>query len=43
MCNNLYQMFPTNIVARIFSYRTEEFFEVKAIEEREAPKVSFTR
>jgi len=41
MCNNLYQMFPSNIVARIFGYRTEEFFEVKAMEEKEAPKVSF--
>ncbi|OGO21618.1 MAG: hypothetical protein A2144_04205, partial [Chloroflexi bacterium RBG_16_50_9] len=33
MCNNLYQMFPSSIVARIFGYRTEEFFEVKATEE----------
>ncbi len=41
MCNNLYQMFPTNIVARIFGYRTEEFFEVKAMEGKEAPKVSY--
>ncbi len=41
MCNNLYQMFPSNIVARIFGYRTEEFFEVKLAEERTAPKVGF--
>ena len=41
MCNNLYQMFPSSIVARIFGYRTEEFFEVKAMEEKEAPKVGF--
>ncbi|OGO32716.1 MAG: hypothetical protein A2Z29_07845 [Chloroflexi bacterium RBG_16_56_11] len=41
MCNNLYQMFPSNIVARIFGYRTEEFFEVKLAEERAAPKVGF--
>ncbi|MBI2832676.1 MAG: LemA family protein [Chloroflexi bacterium] len=41
MCNNLYQMFPSNIVARISGYRTEEFFEVKTTEEREARKVSF--
>ncbi|MDP2930959.1 MAG: LemA family protein [Chloroflexota bacterium] len=39
MCNNLYQMFPSNIVARIFGYRTEEFFEVKLAEERAVPKV----
>ena len=41
MCNNLYQMFPSNMVARIFGYRTEEFFEVKLAEERTAPKVGF--
>ncbi|MBI4303244.1 MAG: LemA family protein [Chloroflexi bacterium] len=41
MCNNLYQMFPSNIVARIFGYRTEVFFEVKLAEERIAPKVGF--
>ncbi len=28
MCNNLYQMFPSNIVARISGHRMEEFFEV---------------
>ncbi len=39
MCNNLYQMFPSSIVARIFGHQTEEFSEVKAAEEREAPKV----
>ena len=41
MCNNLYQMFPSSIVARFFGYRTEEFFEVKLAEERTAPKVGF--
>jgi LemA protein len=40
MCNNLYQTFPSNVVARVFGYGTEEYFEVKATEEREAPKVS---
>jgi LemA protein len=41
MCNNLYQTFPSNIVASIFGYRTEEFFEVKLAEERTPPKVGF--
>ena len=40
MCNNLYQTFPSNVVARMFGYGTEEYFEVKATGEREAPKVS---
>jgi LemA protein len=40
MCNNLYQTFPSNIVASMFGYGTEEYFEVKAPEERAAPKVS---
>jgi LemA protein len=41
MCNNLYQQFPSSIVARLFGYRTEEFFEVKPAEERVVPQVSF--
>ncbi len=41
MCNNLHQMFPSNIVARIFGYRTDEYFEVKVAEERAAPQISF--
>lgn len=41
MCNNLYQTFPSNIVARIFGYKTEEFFELKAAEEGATPKVGF--
>lgn len=41
MCNNLYQMFPTNVVARISGHHVEEFFEVKVTEEREAPIVGF--
>ena len=32
---------PTNIVASLFSFHKEEFFEVEAEEEREAPKVQF--
>jgi LemA protein len=40
-CNNLYQQFPPNMVAGLFGYKTEEFFEVKSSEERKAPEVSF--
>jgi LemA protein len=39
--NNRIQMFPSNIVAGIFSFTKRDFFEVSATEEREAPKVSF--
>jgi LemA protein len=39
--NNRIQMFPSNIVAGIFTFTKRDFFEVSAAEEREAPKVSF--
>jgi len=39
--NNKIQMFPSNIVAGMFSFKQEEFFEVESKEERVAPKVSF--
>ena len=32
---------PTNIVANVFSFNKEEFFEVETAEEREAPEVKF--
>ena len=41
--NNMIQMFPSNIVAGMGGFRADEFFEVKAAEEREAPKVSFAK
>ncbi len=40
--NNKIQMFPSSAVANMFSFKASEFFEVKSLEEREAPKVSFT-
>jgi LemA protein len=40
--NNKTQMFPTNIVAGMFGFKSEEFFEVTVAAEREAPKVSFS-
>ena len=39
--NNKVQMFPTNIVAGMFSFKAREFFEVSGEEAREAPKVEF--
>ena len=39
--NNRIQMFPSNIVAGIFSFIKRDFFEVSAAAEREVPKVSF--
>ncbi len=40
--NNQTQMFPSNIVAGMTGFSQSEFFEVKAPEEREAPKVDFS-
>jgi LemA protein len=42
MYNNKTQMFPSNLVANMFSFKTGEFFEVEVPAEREVPKVSFT-
>jgi LemA protein len=39
--NNKVQMFPGNIVAGMFHFGAEPFFEVKDEAQREAPKVSF--
>ncbi|MDO8567149.1 MAG: LemA family protein [Dehalococcoidales bacterium] len=41
--NNQIQMFPSNMVANMGGFKPNEFFEVKAPEEREAPKVSFSK
>jgi LemA protein len=40
--NNKVQMFPSNIIAGMFSFKEKEFFEVEAPAEREVPKVSFS-
>ena len=39
--NNKIQMFPSNIVAGMFSFVKREFFEIEDAAEREVPKVSF--
>jgi LemA protein len=40
--NNKIQMFPSSIVAGMFSFKLEEFFEIKEAAEREVPKVDFS-
>jgi LemA protein len=40
--NNKVQMFPSNIVAGMFNFEQETFFEVTEEAEREAPKVDFS-
>jgi LemA protein len=40
--NNATQMFPSNIIAKMFGFKSGEFFEITVPEEKEAPKVSFT-
>ena len=39
--NNKIEMFPSNIVAGMFSFKAAEFFEIEVEAEREVPKVSF--
>jgi LemA protein len=40
--NNKIQMFPSNIIAGMFSFAPGEFFELEDVAEREVPKVQFT-
>ncbi len=40
--NNKIQMFPSNILANMFNFKLQEFFEVEDAAEKAAPKVSFT-
>jgi LemA protein len=39
--NNKIQMFPSNIVAGMFNYKAEEYFEIEDKAQREVPKVDF--
>ena len=39
--NNKIQMFPSNIIAGMFKFNEEEFFEIEDEKEREVPKVGF--
>ena len=40
--NNKIQMFPSNIIAGMFSFTKRDFFEIEAPAERQVPKVSFS-
>jgi LemA protein len=40
--NNKTQVFPSNMIAGMFGFKVNEFFEVTVPEEREVPKVNFT-
>ena len=40
--NNKIQMFPSNVIAGMFSFKTAESFEVSVAEQKEPPKVQFT-
>jgi LemA protein len=39
--NNKTEMFPSNIIAGMFKFIKEEFFEIEDLKEKEVPKVSF--
>jgi LemA protein len=40
--NNKLQMFPSNVVAGMFSFKPEEYFEIETPAEKEVPKVDFS-
>ena len=39
--NNKIQMFPSNVIAGMFQFNTEDFFELENKSEREVPKIQF--
>jgi len=41
--NNKIEMFPSNVIAGMFNFRPQEFFEIEEPAQREVPKVQFTR
>jgi len=40
--NNKVEMFPSNIIAGMFNFAKEQFFELKDEDQREAPQVDFS-
>ena len=40
--NNKIQMFPSNMIAGMFSFQQSEFFELEDVKERAVPKVDFS-
>jgi len=39
--NNRIQMFPSSVIAGMFNFSQEKFFEVEAAAERQVPQVKF--
>mgnify|MGYP003291993536 CR=1 FL=1 len=39
--NNKVEMFPSNIVAKMFNFKVAEFFEVANADQKEAPQIKF--
>lgn len=39
--NNKVEMFPSNIVAKMFNFKVAEFFEVTNADQKEAPQIKF--
>ena len=39
--NNKVEMFPSNIIAGMFNFQQEKFFEVEGPEDRQVPQVKF--
>tara|TARA_Y100000310_G_scaffold328990_1_gene398092 strand:+ start:3851 stop:4414 length:564 start_codon:yes stop_codon:yes gene_type:complete len=39
--NTMIESFPASLVARVFSFQKEEFFEIEEASQREVPEVSF--
>jgi hypothetical protein len=35
-------MFPSNVIATMFNFKAEEFFELEDVKEKEVPKVDFS-
>jgi len=40
--NNKLQVFPSNVVAGMFNFKPEEYFEIETPAEKEVPKVDFS-
>ncbi|HPE46205.1 MAG TPA: LemA family protein, partial [Deltaproteobacteria bacterium] len=40
--NNKIEMFPSSIIANMFTFRKEAFFEMEDVSQRAVPKVSFS-
>jgi LemA protein len=40
--NNKIQMFPSSIIAGMFHFKEEEFFEIEDMKEKDVPKVDFS-